>query len=117
MPMFRSAIACCTSIAQRTASTTLANSTSRPSPVVSTMRPWCSAIFGSTSSRRSALRAFERAFLVRSHQPRIPRDIGGEDRGKPAGLAHVSSPAAKRRPDSNSSRSSGRRKGRWLCIT
>src|SRR5262249_37944199 len=31
-------------------------STSIPSPVVLTMRPWCSAIFGSTSSRRSALR-------------------------------------------------------------
>ena len=43
--------------------------------------------------------AFERAFLVRPHQPRIPRDIGGEDRGETAGLAHVSSPAAKRRPD------------------
>jgi hypothetical protein len=29
--------------------------------------------------------AFERAFLIRAHQPRIPRHIGGEDRGKPAG--------------------------------
>src|SRR6266851_4075906 len=34
--------------------------------------------------------AFERAFLVRPHQPRIPRDFGGEDRGETAGLAHVS---------------------------
>ena len=32
--------------------------------------------------------AFERAFLVRPHQPRIPRHIGGENRGKAAGLAH-----------------------------
>src|SRR5215831_11710541 len=54
-PMFRSGIACCTATAQRTASTTLANSTSRPSPVVLTMRPRCPAIFGSKSSRRSAL--------------------------------------------------------------
>jgi hypothetical protein len=33
------AIAACTSAAQRNASTTLANSTSKPSPVVLTMRP------------------------------------------------------------------------------
>src|SRR5438105_2799393 len=55
-PVSRSGIACCTSTAQRTASTTLANSTSRPSPVVLTMRPWCSAIVGSRSSWRKALR-------------------------------------------------------------
>src|SRR5437762_953543 len=36
---------------QRTASTTLANSSSRPSPVVLTMRPPCAVIFGSTTSR------------------------------------------------------------------
>jgi hypothetical protein len=30
------------------------------------------------------LEAFERAFLVRPHQPRIPRHIGGEDRGETA---------------------------------
>jgi hypothetical protein len=32
--------------------------------------------------------AFERAFLVRPHQPRIPRHIGGEDRGETAGCGH-----------------------------
>ena len=53
------------------------------------------------------LEAFERAFLVRPHQPRTPRHIGGEDRGKPARLAHVVSPAARRRPDRKSSRCSG----------
>ena len=42
---------------------------------------------------------FERAFLVRPHQPRIPRHIGSEDRGETAGLAHASSPAARRRAD------------------
>jgi hypothetical protein len=52
----RSTIARCSSAAQRTASTTLGNSTSMPSPVVLTMRPRCSLIFGSTSSRRCALR-------------------------------------------------------------
>ena len=34
------------------------------------------------------------------------RHIGGEDRGEPAGLAHASSPVARRRPDRNSSRCS-----------
>jgi len=42
---------------------------------------------------------FERAFLVRPHQPRIARHIGGQDGGEAAGLAHASSPAARRRPD------------------
>jgi hypothetical protein len=36
--------------------------------------------------------AFERALFVRPHQPRIPRHIGGEDRGEAAGLAHITSP-------------------------
>jgi hypothetical protein len=30
--------------------------------------------------------AFERAFLVGPHQPRIPRDICGKDRGEAAGV-------------------------------
>ena len=49
------------------------------------------------------LEAFERAFLVRPHQPRIPRDIGGENRCETAGLAHSASPVASRRPDTYSS--------------
>jgi hypothetical protein len=53
------------------------------------------------------LEAFEGATLVGSDQPRIPRHIGREDRREPAGLAHAASPAAKRRPDRKSSRSSG----------
>jgi hypothetical protein len=53
----RAIISRCTSTAQRTASTTLANSTRRPSPVVLTMRPRCSAILGSPSSRRTARNA------------------------------------------------------------
>ena len=40
-----------------------------------------------------------RAALVRPHEPRIPRHIGGEDRGETAGLAHAVSPAARRRPE------------------
>ena len=56
-PALRSAMPRCTSTAQRTASTTLANSSSRPSPVVLTMRPPYSAIFGSISSCRWAFSA------------------------------------------------------------
>jgi hypothetical protein len=50
----RSAIPRWISAAQRTASTTLANSAKKPSPVFFTIRPRCSAIFGLTSSRRWA---------------------------------------------------------------
>ena len=60
---FRSTIARCTSTAQRTASTTLPNSTSMPSPVVLTMRPRCSRIlasdplqsFASSNRKRTAV--------------------------------------------------------------
>jgi len=92
-PLFRSGIDCCTVTPQRTASTTLANSTSRPPPAVLTIRPWCSAIFGSTSSLRSA---FRRSSVP--SQPRIPRHIGGEDRGETPGLTHVSRQPALRSP-------------------
>ena len=86
----RSTISRWVSTAQRTVSTTLGNSTSMPSPVVLTMRPRCSLISGSRSWRRCALLAVERASLVGSHQPRVSRHIGGEDRGKTAfdGLFH-----------------------------
>jgi hypothetical protein len=36
-----------------------------------------------------------------------PSHIGGEDRGEPTGLVHVSSPATKRQPERYSSRCSG----------
>ena len=45
------------------------------------------------------LEAFLRALLVRPHQPRIPRHIGGEDRGEAAGRGHPPHPAL-RRPSS-----------------
>ena len=72
----RPAMPACTSTAQRTASTTLANSASNPSPVVLTIRPRCSAIEGSKSSRRWRLRlrgCLRRrrpsADCIRRHQP------------------------------------------------
>src|SRR5262249_12052927 len=36
--------------------------------------------------------ALERAFLIRPHQPRIPRHIGSEDCREPAGPAHSRRP-------------------------
>ena len=60
------------------------------------------AVFGDFRIEKLAaqrLEAFERAFLVRPHQPRIPGHISGEDCGETTGLAHVSSPIARRRPD------------------
>ena len=53
------------------------------------------------------LEAFERAFLVRPHQPRIPRHIGGEDRGETAGRGHPSGNPALRRPSVCIAASSG----------
>jgi len=52
--VLRSAIALCIAVAQCNASTTLANSTNNPSPIVLTMRPWCSAILASVTSARIA---------------------------------------------------------------
>jgi hypothetical protein len=40
------------------------------------------------------IQAFEGAFLVRPHQPRIPRHISGQDCGEAAGGGHVASPTA-----------------------
>jgi hypothetical protein len=67
-----------------TASTTLANSAKKPSPVFFTIRPLCSPIFGLTSSPRWALRRFVRPLLIGTHQTRVSGHIGGEDRGEAA---------------------------------
>jgi hypothetical protein len=40
--------------------------------------------------------AFESALLVRSHQQRIPRHIGGKDRGETSARSHPSHPALRR---------------------
>ena len=49
-----------------------------------------------------------RPFLIRPHQARVARHIGGEDRGEAAGLAHVSRHPALHRPSSMCTWSSGR---------
>src|SRR5215472_9046784 len=66
VPLLRSAIARCTSTAQRTASTTLANSAKKPSPVFFTIRPRYSPIFGLTNSRRWA---WSRSWVPSSFAP------------------------------------------------
>ena len=43
------------------------------------------AILAADVGGYSRLEALMRAFLVRLHQARITRDIGGKDRGKTAG--------------------------------
>lgn len=77
-------IAACHAAAHLMASTTLANSANKPSPVFLTMRPRCSAIFGSMLLRRSALSSGERTFLIGANEARVPGDIGREDRGEPS---------------------------------
>ena len=84
----RSSIPRCTSTALRTASTTLANSAKKPSPVFFTIRPRYSAIFGLTSSRKWPLEPLVRPLLVRAHQTRVPGDIGGKDCSETADRGH-----------------------------
>jgi hypothetical protein len=74
----RPAISRWNSTAQRTASTTLANSASKPSPVVLTMRPRCSAI-GIDEFAAMCLQPGKGAFLVGTHQPAVAGDIDGQD--------------------------------------
>jgi hypothetical protein len=44
------------------------------------------------------LKAFVRALLIGTHQPRVSRDISRQDRGKTAGCSHYSRHPALRRP-------------------
>ena len=80
--LLRSAMPRWTVAAQRRASTTLANSTSAPSPISLTMRPWHASIAGSISSRRR-LEPRERARLVLAHEAAVADDVGGQDRRHP----------------------------------
>ena len=51
--------------------------------------PRCSSIFGSISSAEMRLEPLVRALLIRAHQARVPRHVGGEDRGEAADRRHV----------------------------
>ena len=61
---------------------TLGNSTSSPSPVVFTIRPRCSAIFGLMSSAHQ-LNWRESAFLIDTHQPTVAGHVGSQNGGEP----------------------------------
>src|SRR5271165_1563104 len=78
-PSLRNAMPRCSSTAQRTASTTLANSAKSPSPVVLTMRPRCSPILRSDTSRRSAVKCRVRAL------PRPPPSAANSPRHRQSG--------------------------------
>ena len=92
--VLRSVIPCCTSTAQRTASTTLANSMSNPSPVVLTMRPRCSLTLGSPSSRRIA---FSAASVPSSSAP-ISREYPATSAARMAARRRVWLMSARRSP-------------------
>jgi hypothetical protein len=104
---FRSVIPRCISAAHRTASTTLANSARKPSPVFLTYPAPMLGDLRLDQLPKVRLQPLVRALLIRPHQARVPGHVGGEDRGEAARLGHVVSPAARRRPDRKSSRCSG----------
>jgi hypothetical protein len=77
-----------TSMAQRTASTTLRNSTRAPSPVRFMTRPLCTEIVGSMRSLRSARRRARVQILVRAGEPGESDNVSGQDRGEFANFCH-----------------------------
>src|SRR5215208_6620706 len=70
--------AACMLTAHLTASTGLANSTRKPSPVVLTILPWCSWTLDSITSRQRPDPS-EGPFFVLPHQLREPDHISGKD--------------------------------------
>ncbi len=79
-PALRSTMPFCTSIAQRTASTTLRNSMRLPSPVRLTTRPRCAAIAGINQIAAQRPEPRERSLLVGAGEPAVADDIGDQDR-------------------------------------
>ena len=71
-PALRSTMPFCTSMAQRTASTTLRNSMIAPSPVRLTTRPLCAAKVGVDQIAPKPSQARQRAILIGASEPRVP---------------------------------------------
>ena len=92
-PALRSTMPFCNSMAQRTASTTLRNSTSAPSPVRLTTRPLCTAIVGSTRSLRSARSRASVRSSSSAGQPAVADNIRRKDRREFPGLGHERVPS------------------------
>jgi hypothetical protein len=103
---FRWAIPACTSTAQRSASTTLPNSMSNPSPVVLTSRPLFAAMVGLISSARIVLRAWR---VPPSSVP-ISREYPATSAAKIAARRRIAVILLASRP-------CAARRNRWLRIT
>ena len=76
----RSAPACCTFTAQRTAPSMLSNTMSRESPPVWTILPPCSSIAGSISVRAERPQPFKRSGIVQPDQAAVTHHVGIERR-------------------------------------
>src|SRR5271168_3090001 len=91
MPTLRSIMAFWMAMAQRTASTTLRNSTRAPSPVRLNTRPfWGDGGIDEFRAQRPQPR--ERAVLVRARHSAEAHDVGGQYRSNLAGFAHRAPP-------------------------
>jgi hypothetical protein len=84
----RSTILRCTATAQRTASTTLGEFEEQPVTGGFDDTPVMLVDPGIGDLAPQLIESGERALLIPFHQPRIARDIGGEDRGETAGGRH-----------------------------
>jgi hypothetical protein len=80
----RSSIPRCISTAHRTASTTLWNSARNPSPVFFTIPAAVLGDLGVDQLPEVRGEALVSALFVTTHQARIPRHVGGKDRGEAA---------------------------------
>ena len=87
-PALRSTIPFCTSIAQRTASTTLRNSTIAPSPVRFTTRPLWTATIGSMRSLPKRPQPREYPILIGASEPAISDYVRYQNRCELPGLGH-----------------------------
>jgi hypothetical protein len=76
---FRLAIARWISTAQRKASTALTNRTSKPSPVVLTIRPRCSLILGFNELSMVSVQSGQRAFVIDANQAAVAGYIRHQD--------------------------------------
>jgi hypothetical protein len=72
-------MASCSSAAQETAFTALANSTSTPSPMTLTIRPTMCGDQWLKDLCAPGLQGSQRAGLIRLHQAAVPNNVGGKD--------------------------------------
>jgi hypothetical protein len=75
-------------MAQRTASTTLRNSTIAPSPVRLTMPPVADSDCGINQIAAQRAQPCQNAILVRSCEPAVADNIGNQDRSDLPGFGH-----------------------------